>query len=115
MQTLWKNISVSNLLIKLSNYDICSGMKDSNSTETAQHIVPCEAEPSALIHNRAAASNLSTLLYIHSSKCEFLWLSNICKEFSSVKPVKKSSAKIEVSAKAKAPLSKTHPKRILLP
>ena len=50
-----KNISVSNLLIKLFNYDICSGIKDSNSTETTQHNVPCEADANTLLHNRAAA------------------------------------------------------------
>ena len=57
-----------------------------------------------------------TLLYIFvaPSKCEFLCLSNICKECSTIKPVKKSQAKIDAPAKAKAPLSKTHPKRILL-
>ena len=42
-----KNISVSNLLIKLFNYDICSGIKDSNSTEITQHIVPCETDANA--------------------------------------------------------------------
>ena len=66
------------------------------------------------LHNRAAASNLNTLLYICSTKCEFLCFSNICKECSTIKPVKKSQAKIDAPAKAKAPLSKTHPKRILL-
>ena len=39
---------------------------------------------------------------------------NNCKECSTIKPVKKSQAKIDAPAKAKAPLSKTHPKRILL-
>ena len=57
---------------------------------------------------------MNTLLYIHSTKCEFLCLSNICKECSTIKPVKKSQAKIDAPAKAKAPLSKTHPKRISL-
>ena len=38
-----KNISVSNLLIKLFNYDICSGINDSNWTETTQHIVLCDS------------------------------------------------------------------------
>ena len=66
-----KNISVSNLLIKLFNYDICSGIKDSNSTETTQDIVPCETDLNALLYNRAAASSLNTLLHIHSTKCEF--------------------------------------------
>ena len=41
-------------------------------------------------------------------------MSNICKECSTIKPVKKSQAKIDAPAKAKAPLPKTHPKRILL-
>ena len=41
-------------------------------------------------------------------------MSNICKECSTIKPVKKSQAKIDAPAKAKALLSKTHPKRILL-
>ena len=109
-----KNISVSNLLVKLFDYDICSGIKDYNSNETTQHIVPCETDPNALLQNRTAASNLNTLLYIRSTKCEFLCLSNICKECSTIKPVKKSQAKIDAPAKAKAPLSKTHPKRILL-
>ena len=66
-----KNISVSNPLIKLFNYDICSGIKDSNSTETTQDIVPCETDLNALLYNRAAASSLNTLLHIHSTKCEF--------------------------------------------
>ena len=57
---------------------------------------------------------MNTLLYIRSTKCEFLCLSNIYKECSTIKPVKKSQAKIDDPAKAKAPLSKTHPKRILL-
>ena len=35
-----KNISVSNLLVKLFDYDICSGIKDCNSNETTKHIVP---------------------------------------------------------------------------
>ena len=109
-----KNILVSNLLIKLFNYDICSGIKDYNSNETTQHIVPCKTDPNALLQNRTAASNLNTLLYIRSTKCEFLCLSNICKERSTIKSVKKSQAKIDAPAKAKAPLSKTHPKRILL-
>ena len=47
-------------------------------------------------------------------KCAFLCLSNISKECSTIKPVKKSQAKIDAPAKAKAPLSETHPKRILL-
>ena len=59
-----KNISVSNLLIKLFNYNICSGIKDSNSTETTQHIVVCETDTNELLHYRAAASNLNTLYYI---------------------------------------------------
>ena len=63
-------------------------MKDSNSTETTHHIVPCETDVNALLHNRAAASNFNTLLYIRSFKCEFLCLSNICKECSTMKPVK---------------------------
>ena len=109
-----KNVSVSNLLIKLFNYDICSGIKDYNSDETTQHIVPCKTDPNALLQNRRAVINLNTLLYICSTKCEFLCLSNICKECSTIKPVKKSQAKIDAPAKAKAPLSKTHPKRILL-
>ena len=109
-----KNISVSNLLIKLFNYDICSGIKDYNSNETTQHIVPCETDPNALLQNRTAASNLNTLLYIPSTKCKFLCLSNICKECSTIKPVKKSQAKIDAPVKAKPPLSKTHPKRTLL-
>ena len=75
-----KNISVSNLLIKLFDYDICSGLKDYISTETTQHLVSCETDPKALLQNRTAASNLNTLLYIRSTKCEFLCLSNICKE-----------------------------------
>ena len=41
-------------------------------------------------------------------------MSNICKECSTIKPVKKSQAKIDAPAKDKAPLSKSHPKRILL-
>ena len=63
-----KSISVSNL-IKLFDYDICSGIKDYNSNETIQHIVPCETDPNALLPNRTAASNLDTLLYICSTKC----------------------------------------------
>ena len=63
-------------------------MKDSNSTETTRHIVPCEPDANALLHNRAAGSNFNTLSYIHSSWCEFLCLSNVCKECSSMKPVK---------------------------
>ena len=39
-----KNISVSTLLVKLFNYDIFSEMKDSDSTETIQHTVPCETD-----------------------------------------------------------------------
>ena len=100
-----KNISVSNLLVKLFNYDIRSGVKDSNSTGIIQHIVPCEIDANSLLHNRAA-SNLNTLLYIRSPKCEFLCMSNICKERSTIKPLKKSQAKIDSPAK-------THPKRIL--
>ena len=71
-----KNISVSNLLIKLLDYDICSGIKDYNSNETTRHIVPCETDPNPLLQNRTAASNLNTLLYIFSTKCEFFYLSN---------------------------------------
>ena len=41
-------------------------------------------------------------------------LSNICKECSTIKPVKKSQPKIDAPAKAKASLSKTHSKKILL-
>ena len=59
-----KNISVSNLLIQLFHYDICSGINDYNSNETTQHIVPCEADPNALLQNRTAASNLNTFVYI---------------------------------------------------
>ena len=110
-----KNISVSNyLLIQLFDYDTCSGIKDYNSNETTQHIVPCETDPNALLQNRTAASNLNTFVYIRSTRCEFLCLSNIFKKCSTIKPVKKSQAKIDAPAKAKAPLSKTHPKRILL-
>ena len=110
-----KNISVSNLLIQLFDYDdICSGIKDYNSNETTQHIVPCETDPNALFQNRTAAHNLNTFVYIRSNKCEFLCLSNICKECSTIKSVKKSQAKIDAPAKAKAPPSKTHPKRILI-
>ena len=79
-----------------------------------QHIVPCETDPNELHQNGTAASNLNTLLYIRSTKCEFLCLSNICKECSTVKPVKKLQAKIDAPVKGKAPLSKTRPKRILL-
>ena len=109
-----RNISVSNLLIKLFDYDICSGIIDYNSNRTTQHIVPCETNPNALLQHRTAVSNLNTLSYIRSTKCEFLCLSNICKECSTIEPVKKSQAKIDALAKGKAPLSKTHPKRILL-
>ena len=109
-----KNISVPNLLIKLFNYDICSGIKDYNSNETTQHIAPCETDPNALLQNRTATSNLNILLYIPSTKCEFLCLSNICKECSTIKPVKKSQAKIDAPVKANAPLSKTHPKRTII-
>ena len=55
-----KKISVSNLLIKLFNYVICSGIRDCNSNDTTQHIVPCETHPNALLQNRTAASNLNT-------------------------------------------------------
>ena len=55
-----KNISVSNLLIKLFNYDICSEIKDHNSNETTQHIVSCEKDPNAPLQNRTATSNLNT-------------------------------------------------------
>ena len=82
-------------------------LKDYNSNETTQHIVFCETDPNALFQNRTAASNLNTLLYIRSTKCEFLCLSNICKECSTIKPVKKSQAKIYAPAKAKEPLTKT--------
>ena len=95
-------------------YDICSGIKDYNSNETTQHIVPCETDPNALLQNRTAATNLSTLLYIRTTKCEFLCLSNIYKECSTIKPVKKSQAKIDAPAKGKTALSKIHPKRIFL-
>ena len=57
---------------------------------------------------------MNTLLYIRSTKCNFLCLSNICKECSTIKPVKQSQVKIDAPAKGKAPLSKTHRKRILL-
>ena len=90
-----KNISVSNLSINLLNYDICSGIKDYNSNETTQHIVPCKTYPNAFLQNRTAASNLNTFLYICSTKCEFLCLSSVCKECSTIKPVKKSQAKID--------------------
>ena len=99
-------MSRKTLLIKLLDYDICSGIKDYNSNETTQQIVPCETDRNALLQNRTAASNLDTLLYIRSTKCEFLCLSSICKECSTIKPVKKSQAKIDAPAKAKAPLSK---------
>ena len=46
-------------------------MKDSNLTETTQHIVSCETDANSLLHNRTASS-LNTLLYICSPKCEFL-------------------------------------------
>ena len=61
---------MSSLSNKLFNYDIYSGMKDSNSTETTQHIVPCEKDSNSLFHTMAA-SNLNTLLYICSPKCDF--------------------------------------------
>ena len=57
---------------------------------------------------------MKILLCIRSTKCEFLCLSNICIECSTIKPVKKSQAKIAKAAKAKAALSKIYPKRILL-
>ena len=82
-----------------------------DSTETAQHIFPCETDANPLLHNRTAR-NLNTLLNIHSRRQELLCLSNICKECSTIKPVKKSQAKSV--APAKTHLSKTHPKRILL-
>ena len=88
-------------------------MKDSNSTETTQYIVPCEKDSNSLFHNMAA-SNLNTLLYICSPKCDFLFISDICKECSTIKPVKKSQAQTDFSAKAKTPISEIHPNRILL-
>ena len=96
-----KNILVSNLLIRLFYYDICSGIKDWNSTETTQHFVLCETDPNVLLPNSTAASNLNTLLYIRSTKRDFSYLSNICKECGTIKPVKKSQAKIDAPAKFK--------------
>ena len=108
-----KNISVSTLLVKLFNYDIFSEMKDSDSTETIQHTVPCETDANLILQNKAA-SNLNTLSYNCSTRCEFLCMGNICTECSTIKPVKKSQDSIDATAKAKAPLSKTHTKKILL-
>ena len=56
---------------------------------------------------------IRTLYYIFiapSVSC----LSNICKECSTIQPVKKSQAKIDAPAKDKVLLSKNHPKRILV-
>ena len=89
-------------------------IKDCNSTEAIQYIVPCETDPNGLLQKRTAASNLNTLLYIRITKCEFLCLINIFKECSTINPVRKSQAKIDAPAKAKAPLSKIQPKIILL-
>ena len=89
-------------------------IKDCNSIEAIQYIVPCETDPNGLLQKRTAASNLNTLLYIRITKCEFLCLINIFKECSTINPVRKSQAKIDAPAKAKATLSKIQPTIILL-
>ena len=115
-----KNITVSELLQKLTHYCLCHGISE-QTAGSVHHAIPCRTNIDQEIQESAIP--METVMYHRPKECLVLYASSTdttkctnCLSFEKKLTKQKTikSRKLNVAAKANAPVSTTHPHRLKL-
>ena len=115
-----KNITVSELVQKLTNYQICEGLSK-QTPETLHHVIPCSITSYQEIQDSALP--MQTVVYQRPRECLVLDVNGnnttkcaSCSDFEKKQAKMKAikTRKLNIPAKPNAPISATHPHRLKL-